>query len=240
MASNFIRPGITLTCTAPTGGVTSGVPVIIGGIPVVPLASALAGATFEGDTYGVWSLVKNSGETWVEGQTIYFDVANTRMSNDPSVGLPIGAAHFPAAASADVLGAVRLNGTSLGGRMLELRKRLSIAQVNGGATLVPAIPGMKLRMIEVSAIAIGGAVAAVTTVDVLGTLAAASRKLAAFAQASLTQSTRLTAGGAGGAILADGASFTPNDVNTAITVGITGSAITTATFIDFDIKYAYE
>lgn len=241
MANNFLQPGRLDTFTAPTGGVTTGIPVLIGTMFVVPLVTALAGATFTGEVVGVWNLVKNTGETWLEGQAVYFDVANARMTNDStSGGLPIGCVNAPAAASADVLGAVRLNGVALGGRVIEFRKRLTIAQVNAGTTLVAAIPGVKFRLIEASAIAVGGAVTSVTTVDILGILSASSRKLVAFAQASLTQSAQLKSGGAGAAILADGASFTLNDVNTAITANITGSAITVATHIDFDLKFALE
>lgn len=120
------------------------------------------------------------------------------------------------------------------------RFHVAIADVIAGKTLVPAIPGYKLRLVGCKAIAIGGAAAAVTTVDVLGTQGAAVVKLAAFAQASLTQSTVLTAGGTGGAVLADGASFNVCDVNTAITIGQTGSNITTATFIDIILDYVAE
>lgn len=121
-----------------------------------------------------------------------------------------------------------------------VRTRLTVAQVNAGATLLPAIAGKGYRMVACDAIAVGGAAGAVTTVDVLATLAASSRKLVSFAQASLTQSTVLKDGGAGAAVLADGASYTLNDVNTAVTAGITGSAITTATNIDFVLSYTIE
>lgn len=120
------------------------------------------------------------------------------------------------------------------------RFRVLIANIIAGATLVAAISGYKLRMIGCKAIAIGGAAAAVTTVDILGTQGAASVKLSAFAQASLTQSTVLTAGGSGSTVLADGASFAPCDVNTPITIGETGSSITTATAVDIIIEYVAE
>lgn len=123
--------------------------------------------------------------------------------------------------------------------MHNVRQRLTIAQVNAGATLVPAIAGKSIRMVACSAIAVGGAAAAVTTVDVLGTVGT-SRKLVAFAQASLTQSAVLKDGGSGAAVLADGASYTANDVNTAVTANITGSAVTTATNIDFNFSYTIE
>lgn len=130
---------------------------------------------------------------------------------------------------ADANGAVQHN----------VRQRFTVAQVNAGATLVAAIAGKTIRMTACTVAAIGGAVAAVTTVDVLGTLST-SRKLVAFAQASLTQSNVLKDGGTGAAVLADGASYTANDAGTAITVGVTGSAITTATHIDFNFSYAVE
>lgn len=123
--------------------------------------------------------------------------------------------------------------------VLSTRKRFTIAQVNAGATLVAAVAGKKIRMVNCKAIAVGGAAGAVTTVDVLATLST-GRKLVAFAQANLTQSTVLTAGGTGAAVLADGASYTANDAGTAVTVGKTGSNVTTATHIDVIFDYVVE
>ncbi len=95
-------------------------------------------------------------------------------------------------------------------------------------------------MVSCKAIAIGGAAGTVTTVDILGTPATSSVKLVAFAQASLTQSTVLTAGGTGAAVLADGASHQLNDANTAITISQTGSNIDTATNVDIILDYTVE
>jgi hypothetical protein len=134
---------------------------------------------------------------------------------------------------ADEATITRLNVTD---SVLSARVRFTIAQVNAGATLVAAITGKSIRMVSCKAIAVGGAVGAVTTVDVLGTQTTAV-KLVAFAQASLTRSTVLTAGGTGAAVLADGASFVANDVSTGITVGKTGSDVTTATHIDVIFDY---
>lgn len=123
--------------------------------------------------------------------------------------------------------------------VLSTRKRFTIAEVNAGATLVAAVAGKSIRMVNCKAIAVGGAAGAVTTVDVLATLST-GRKLVAFAQANLTQSTVLTAGGTGAAVLADGASYTANDASTAVTVGKTGSSATTATHIDVIFDYVVE
>ena len=126
--------------------------------------------------------------------------------------------------------------TSITGMVQNVRQRFTIAEINAGATLVAAVAGKSIRMVSCKAIAIGGAAGAVTTVDVLGTLST-GRKLVAFAQANLTQSTVLTDGGTGAAVLADGASYTANDAGTAITVGKTGSNVTTATHIDVIFDY---
>lgn len=124
--------------------------------------------------------------------------------------------------------------------LVSARFRVLIANIIAGATLVAAIPAYKIRMIGCKAIAIGGAAGAVTTVDILATQSAGSVKLVAFAQASLTQSTVLTAGGSGGTVLADGASYIQNDVNTGITISQTGSNITTATAVDIILDYVAE
>jgi hypothetical protein len=123
--------------------------------------------------------------------------------------------------------------------VFNIRQRFTIAQVNAGATLVAAVSGKSIRMVGCKAIAVGGAAGAVTTVDILGT-STTSRKLVAFAQANLTQSTVLADGGTGGTVLADGASYTANDTGTAVTIGKTGSNVTTATHIDVIFVYVLE
>lgn len=120
------------------------------------------------------------------------------------------------------------------------RQRCTIAEVNAGVTLLAAIPGWKYKLAFAAAISVGGAAGAVTTVDLLATASGSSRKLVTWAQANLTQSTYLGIGATGVTILADGASFTANDVNTALTAGKTGSSVTTATHIDFVIDYTLE
>lgn len=120
-----------------------------------------------------------------------------------------------------------------------IRRRFTIAEINAGATLLSAIAGVKYRMVAARAIAIGGAVGALTTVDILGTQST-SQKLVAFAQAGLTRSAVLKDGDASSAVLADGASYAACDANTAITVGKTGSTGTTATHVDISFDYVLE
>jgi len=130
-------------------------------------------------------------------------------------------------------------GLKMDAAVRNLRTRVTTANVNAGATLLAAIAGYKYRLIDAMAIAIGGAAGAVTTVDILGTQTSGV-KLVAFAQAALTQSTVLRAGDTNSAVLADGASFVACDANTAITIGKTGSTMTTATHIDIILTYTIE
>lgn len=122
---------------------------------------------------------------------------------------------------------------------ITIRTRTLIAAVNAGATLLPALVGFAYRIIDASMISVGGAAGATTTVDILGTLTT-SRKILSVAIAALTQSALVRAGAANATILADGASFTRNDVNTAITIGKTGASLTTSVSIDTIITYVIE
>lgn len=126
------------------------------------------------------------------------------------------------------------------GENYTLRQRVSTANVNAGLTLLAAIPGWKYRVTDMAMIAIGGAAGATTTVDILATQAAGSVKLLAVAIAALTQSAVVRAGAANATVLADGASFVANDVNTAISINKTGISMTTATNIDVIINYQLE
>lgn len=118
----------------------------------------------------------------------------------------------------------------------QTRQRFTIAQVNAGATILPARAGIQYQMVDCALISIGGAAATATTVDILATQTSGV-KLVAAAVAGLTQNTLLRAGATNATILADGASFVANDVNTAITIGKTGSNVATATHIDVLLTY---
>lgn len=120
------------------------------------------------------------------------------------------------------------------------RVRTTTANVNAGATLLPAVPGFKYRVQDMTMIAIGGNAGTTTTVDILGTQSSSSVKLLAVAIAALTRSSVVRAGAANASVLADGASFTACDTNTAITIAKTGSALDTATHIDVLITYVLE
>jgi hypothetical protein len=120
------------------------------------------------------------------------------------------------------------------------RTRVTLAQLNAGLTLLAAVPGMAYRLISCVLIPVGGAVTGATDVRILGTRAAGAVALIVAAVAGLTQSAVVESGDATSVVLADGASFTPLDANTAITIGKTGGAAATATAVDVVLLYALE
>lgn len=120
------------------------------------------------------------------------------------------------------------------------RIRTTAGNVNTGATLLPALPGLKYRIVDFTAIAIGGNASGATSVDILGTQAAAGATLAAMAIAALTRSTAVKPNSANVTLLADGASHSACDAGTAITIGKTGGSLATATHVDVILTYAIE
>lgn len=128
-------------------------------------------------------------------------------------------------------------GTNVADSAQIMRRRVTLAEVNAGATLLPAIFGFHYRIHDMSMISVGGAVGATTTVDILGTVAGSVVKLLSVAIAALTQSALVRAGAANATILADGGSFVDLDTNTAVTVGKTGATATTATAVDVSITF---
>ena len=121
------------------------------------------------------------------------------------------------------------------------RTRVTLAQLNAGFTLLPAIPGVSWQIYYAILIAIGGAAAIGTSVNLIGTVAGAAVQLMIVTIAALTRSTPIQMGvtPAAGAVtlLADGASFTPMDANTAVTIITVGSAMTTLTNLDVQLDY---
>lgn len=113
MARNYVQPGKSISAIAPTGGVTSGNPYIIGGLFGVALATAIATAAFEFGIEGVFTLAKTTSQTWVAGDRLYWDGANAKLTNVPTAGCKLVGTAGAAAASADTTGAVRLNGINI-------------------------------------------------------------------------------------------------------------------------------
>lgn len=110
--SNFRQEGhAPIKFTAPTGGVTVDVPVIIGGWVVIPQDTVAVGETFSGCITGVWVLPKASGFAPSAGDIAYFDFGSD--SRLESAATPIGK-YTRAAASGDLFAEVLLTPEAFG------------------------------------------------------------------------------------------------------------------------------
>ena len=123
------------------------------------------------------------------------------------------------------------------------RTRVTLAQVNAGYTLLPALAGYAYRLTNWSVTAIGGAAATATSVDLIGTRGAVAVRPAVNAVSAMSENTRIGLGHANSVILAAGASFTPLDANTALTIGTQAASagnLATCTHVDVTLDYALE
>lgn len=124
------------------------------------------------------------------------------------------------------------------------RVRATTAEVNAGTKeVLAAVPGYKIQIVDATFIAIGGNAGGATSVDLITTQGGSAVRPFVASVAALTRSARVSMGEAPAAgtstILADGASFAPNDANTAVLVSkqAAGSNLTTATHVDVIITY---
>jgi predicted RecA/RadA family phage recombinase len=109
--NNFLKPGVTITLTAPGGGVVSGTVYLIGVQLVVATNTVAAGLPFEGLVEGVITHAKAASQAWTEGQVVFWDdvakVFTTVRAANTRAG--IAAAAVPGGAG-DTTGTIRLNG----------------------------------------------------------------------------------------------------------------------------------
>lgn len=117
--NNFKSPGETLTLTAPSGGVTTGLGVQIGQLFAVAAGTVAAALPFEGRVTGEVELVKDAGATWSEGELLYWDDVAKNVTPTSTSNLLIGVASVDVG-SAVVLGSVRLNGAARGDGAIDI------------------------------------------------------------------------------------------------------------------------
>lgn len=76
---NFSQPGLVVDLVAPEGGVTSGTPVLIGAMIVIPQASADAGDKFAALIEGVAEVAKLSTDEPGPGDKLNWDDSNSEF-----------------------------------------------------------------------------------------------------------------------------------------------------------------
>jgi predicted RecA/RadA family phage recombinase len=110
MAKNFIQPGSVITVTAPAA-VSAGEGVEIGHFFGVAQHDAAISTPVECMVDGVHELAADAADTFNEGELVYWDDANTRVTVVAAVGKLIGYAVEDKATPTVVK--VRLNGGSM-------------------------------------------------------------------------------------------------------------------------------
>ncbi len=78
---NYIQPGDTITVPAPAN-IASGEGVLLGDLFGVAAGAAASGADLDLVTRGVFELPKDAADTITLGQTVGWDVANKRVTDD--------------------------------------------------------------------------------------------------------------------------------------------------------------
>ncbi|MFD1328289.1 DUF2190 family protein [Mycoplana ramosa] len=96
---NFIQPGKSIDISAPAGGVTSGLIVVIGSLVGVTAAAALEGEAVSISTEGVFELPKVSALAIAVGDKVYWDAAakvvTKTTTGNTLVGIAVEAAANP-------------------------------------------------------------------------------------------------------------------------------------------------
>ena len=112
---NYKQNGDALDFVAPSGGVTSGVPVKIGGMLVIPVADADQGDLFAGQVVGVVECTKVGSQAWAPGDVVFWDNGNARFTKTSATGLFRAgvAANTVGPGAGETKGWVRLDGVSL-------------------------------------------------------------------------------------------------------------------------------
>jgi len=170
-------------------------------------------------------------------QTTAVDTDDITITGGSIDGTPIGAdtpdsGAFTTLAASGVTtlsGNLILQGGSVAGAastsvVVNKRVRCTISEVNAGKEILAAVSGKKWRLVNVTIIAIGGAVTSTTATGtkLTATQSASPATLLATDKAQLTQSAVNGISGTGATVLADGASFVQADVNTAVNFAANG------------------
>jgi predicted RecA/RadA family phage recombinase len=108
---NYIQNGAMIAVTAPADGVTSGDGVLVGNLFGIASTTTSGGDAVTIQMEGVFDLLKLGTDTIGQGQAVYWDAANRRVTETASGNCLIGAATEAAGNGASVV-RVRLNGVS--------------------------------------------------------------------------------------------------------------------------------
>lgn len=129
---NFVQPGDAITITAPEGGCTAGVGVLVGGLFGIAANTVDAGAEVEIATVGVYDMAKTSALAISVGDLVYWDSTNKVVNKTATDQQIVGVATTAAANPSSTVN-VRL-GLALSIIPAEEGDVITIAAPSGGTT----------------------------------------------------------------------------------------------------------
>lgn len=231
-----------VTLPAPRGSRTaweSGDIVVDAGVPhvLININNAVAGEVVSGVYVGEWEITCASGVTAAAGADAYYDEANRTVVTAPGSGIIYLGTFEAAKASGQTVARIRLANTSKFGPGVQVNQRIEVtaAALNAGTvTLLPAIAGLKYRLLDAKLIAKGGNAAGATAVNLIGTQTTDVNLLSA-AVAALTQNAWASTNSANVTMAAT--ADAQNDANTSIRLARTVSNLTGATSIVVLLTY---
>ena len=103
MATNFVQPGKTVTMTAPSGGVTSGVGVLIGNLFGIALETVAQTLPFEMAIEGVFTIAKVASLAVSPGDVLYWNTSTKDVDKTASSKKVAGIAVSTAGVGAGVV-----------------------------------------------------------------------------------------------------------------------------------------
>ena len=109
MAKNYIQEGDQLSYTAGGTAIPSGAVVLMGKRIGIALADIPANTQGTVSVAGVWSVTKLAADVVGQGDLLYWDAANSRLTTTASGNTQAGFAVAPAAASVATV-SIKING----------------------------------------------------------------------------------------------------------------------------------
>lgn len=130
---------------APSGGVTVNVPIQIGSLLVVPLATAAEGADVAVTATGIHDLPAKTSQAWTLGAALYWDTDEEHFTTvaTANTGAVVGEAAAAKGASA-ATGSVRLDGTSATDAPADAQDFANVAAALAAADAAIEVNGQKI------------------------------------------------------------------------------------------------
>ena len=102
----MLSSGERVNVTTPAGGLTSGLGALIGAMFGIPMNTTVQGDPNVLVRVGEYNQPKATGEAWTQGQVLYWDNTNKRLTTTASANTKVGlasSAQLAAATNGDII-----------------------------------------------------------------------------------------------------------------------------------------